>query len=232
VKPQELEAAITEAHDRGDETRLRALQDEYRRTAPVVRITREPVQLVERSARISTPEGNGNRKVVGQAVPLPVRLTSVARREIGEVEWRDDAEVGGWLLGHVNRVEVVVIRLLGANWKDGVVGDRDSVTMSGAYICDWQERTGLEAVGIWHSHPDTEPEQPLQLSGPDEHAAVNAVHAWGHSMVHLLFGRSSRHTGSVWDPPKWLRPRMQAWLVHSDGSIGLCPISLDPEVYD
>jgi hypothetical protein len=108
----------------------------------VVRITRDPDAIHLRAARISTPEGNGNRKVVGRNVPLAVRLTSEARREIREIEWRDDAEVGGWAFGYVDNVEVVVCALRGSNWSDGMVGDRTSMVMARHTFATWAIEDG------------------------------------------------------------------------------------------
>jgi hypothetical protein len=236
VNQAKLERSITAAHAAGDTATLERLQAEYRRL-PVTRICQEPIVLRERSVGRSTPVSNGNSKTVGHNLPLAVRLISGAVRELEEFPFdnAERAEVGGWMFGVVDQTEITVCAIRGSAWNTGVIGWRDGMDMSGEYAADWEERfrtAGWQACGIVHSHPDTRPDQELQLSGPDERAAIHAARTWGHSFAMVLVGRSSEHTGGVWDEPDWLRPRLKGWIAHSDGNVRACPlIREEPDVY-
>jgi len=115
VKQAELEEAIVRAAERGDDEELSELQARYRMGVAVTRITNEPISLVERSAGRSTPVSNGNSNTVGHNLPLAVRLTSGAVRELNELPFDNEErrEAGGWMFGTVTRTEVVVHAIRG-----------------------------------------------------------------------------------------------------------------------
>ncbi len=129
----ELERAILSARDTGNVTRMRELQDVYRSSATVTRITREPVHVIDGLA--------GAASVVGAAVAAPARvsrssaaatiprrlvLTGFGWETIRDADWGNDVELGAWLLGRVEGDELVVYQTGG--W---VVGESNSVRLSG-----------------------------------------------------------------------------------------------------
>jgi hypothetical protein len=128
----ELERAITTAHSKGDTAALEKLQDEYRSTAAVVRITNEPVYVSERGASLRSDPGRKVTSAIADSVPLVVRLTSEARRELDEVRFDNSYEHGGYLLGHLADGEMVITRVAGGNGSD-TQGETHSVSMDREY---------------------------------------------------------------------------------------------------
>jgi hypothetical protein len=229
----ELERSILEARDRGDTGTLERLQAEYRRTAGVTRINREPIRLVERAqSRDFSPqsdEGQGSPPVV--SVPLAIRITAEAHRELSQLPlWNEEhREVGGWCFGYTTPTEVVICAIRGAAYDTGVTGERNGMTMSGEYAADWEDRLGIEAIGMIHSHPDTDPDEPLRLSSNDEDAALEAARVWRRSFATILLGENSPDLhGAGFE---WVKPRLAGWLAHSDRSVRSCPIILEPEAH-
>jgi hypothetical protein len=62
VNIAELEQAITRCRERGDQTQLQDLQARYRASVGVVRITREPIHLIERQSAVAARQPNMNVK--------------------------------------------------------------------------------------------------------------------------------------------------------------------------
>ena len=134
---RELERAIVAAHNAGDETRLRDLQTAYRNFAGVVRVTRGPVNILERSTQ---PSHDLERSTPSVSVPMGVRLIPEARWELRQIDFGDDREYGGWAFGHVTSTEVVIHALRDAAWDSGNRGERDHVMLSGRFASDMEDR--------------------------------------------------------------------------------------------
>jgi hypothetical protein len=135
VNQTELERSILGARDRGDQPMLQRLQAEYRRAASVVRITREPVRIVERSKprqrSAVTTSSNGTKARV-EPVPTLVRIRPDAWTGIENVSFEQFREIGAWLVGVSNDLEIVVCGVWqNATGEEPYAGDRDSVHMDG-----------------------------------------------------------------------------------------------------
>ena len=226
----ELERAILSARDTGNVTRMRELQDVYRSSATVTRITREPVYVTERLA--------GAASVVGAAVaaparvfppsrplPLAVRLMPFAREPVEEALELRGREIGFWLQGRREDVEVVVyLSYPRDSW--GAADGYGYVTFPLKQMRRLEERAagaGHEIVGTVHSHPG---HQVLRPSGNDERSWREMTRDVGHDTVHLLVGPGDGEPGDL----SYQVPRFKCWLCSvSDSSIRPAPLILQKD---
>jgi hypothetical protein len=172
------------------------------------------------------------RARAAEAMPATVRFTAAAREELDEIEFVDHEERGGWLFGEFDGLEIVVRAIRGADWDSGHRGDESSMLVAGKYAAQWEDRLGLEACGVIHSHPATAPHERLRLStGPapsGENAPLSAVKSWGHSMAMIAVGLDVEHAIFGDEITGWSNPRMRAWIAHrQDGTIRPAEVTFD-----
>jgi hypothetical protein len=108
---QDLERGISDARDRGDETRLRELQEEYRRTVPAIRVMRGPgaIRLIEPAATRSAPApARPAPSVQREAVPSQVCVMPNARETIENFDLAWGGESGGVITGLEADGEIIV----------------------------------------------------------------------------------------------------------------------------
>lgn len=222
----ELERAITQAHAAGDIARVARLQAEYRTAGHVERINRGGI-TVTRAADAPAQGSSVSRSP--DRVPVAVRLTGEARRQLAEVEFDDDQEVGGFLYGTRDGDEIGVHEIRGADWDTGFDGERHHVRMDGDFAVDREHRfesVGLKLAGLFHTHPHTPPTAPLRLSRHDEREAARTAAGLKQPWAMLLLGPG--------DPDGyggWLRPRMRAWLVHRDTTVREADLNIEERTH-
>jgi hypothetical protein len=230
---QDLQRSILEAQGSGDETRVRELQEQYRRTMPLTRITRATgsIQLIERSpdAAESIAPAPPPLAARRETVPLAVRLTSRAREQLKEIDFNGSIEHGAFLFGFEDDHEVVVCQV-GRARHDGTEGDSHSVDFDSDFAIMREkifDECGLDwrTVGTVHNHPDL-PDDELRLSTTDESQAARWAVNLHETVVSLLLGPDYRND---YDP--WAHPRMKVWITPRDGSCRAAPLIIEQEAY-
>jgi hypothetical protein len=153
----ELERAITEAHESGDRALLERLQAEYR-TRDTYR-PGPPPQLWEGSATevVSPARHNGSSR--STLAPGTVALSPYAKRSISGF-WRGDAgmETGGFLWGWVAHDVVLIDSAVEAG--EGMERGPTHTRYDSEYVETYEYGVGRPIIGDWHTHPgqpDPEP---------------------------------------------------------------------------
>jgi len=216
---QELERSISAAHERNDTAALDRLQAEYRRSASVVRVTRVPVRLVERSA--PTRAAEVSPESVG-TLPSVVRLRPEAYSTIVNWPYEQGRECGGYLAGYESDSEIVVEAVFGADGADPL-GEADRIVLSREWldvVNERVERAGWHVVGDCHSHVRAEP----QLSATDERGLRGGADAMQQNWVGLVVGRDKDRVGWTHEW-LWVKPEIRGYLARPGGR-SVLPIQL------
>jgi proteasome lid subunit RPN8/RPN11 len=220
---RELEEQIGRAAERGDQTRLRELQSRYRKTADVVRITRGPISLAERSAPLVVPEAPPAPEPTGVTLPRAVVIRPEARNQILSWDFESDKEQGGFLVGHETAGQVIVEMVYAARGSNPG-GERNRVVLSREWcgaVEERAQRAGWHVVGDVHSHPFSEP----RLSATDERGVRGASDHYRRHWVAIVLGQDPDRLAWGGDPhgvptAMWVKPEWRGHLaVHDPAGI-------------
>jgi proteasome lid subunit RPN8/RPN11 len=139
--------------------------------------------------------------------PMVVRIVANAWKQIQNLPYRHDAEIGCYLFGIRDRFEIIV-RALGPVSCDH---NRTQVKFDTQHVVmledDLRQRgSHIRAVGTIHSHPSGS----LRPSRTDEAGAERWARKGNEDVVDLLVARA----GNNW--------QLVSWIVHPDGYRRCC----------
>jgi hypothetical protein len=219
---EELERAITDARDRGDGTLTRELQEEYRRSAVLNRVTRgsDAIRLIEPSPTRALSGPVPTPQARRATVPLHVAFRGYAWEGVVDDDFRADEEVGWWLLGEQDEHEMRVWRVARAR-EDGHVGSSHEVSSDGQYAADiervLEDGPRWRVLGHMHSHPHSEQLEPstADLSG------------WAEWATKFRRPFAGVICGPGLDPVPFAAPLVQTWIVDERGVHRLSSLSIE-----
>jgi hypothetical protein len=111
-----------------------------------------------------------------ETIPMLVRIRPDAWQEIKDLPYELYREVGCWLVGVSDDLEIVVLGVRqNAPGSEPYAGTNDSIHLSGEWMADIdQSVSGADwrVVGHLHSHPGRSERDLLQTSSADEDSAA------------------------------------------------------------